>query len=145
MFVIESLPLNARDFRWKNLPFWLKALYAHKNQKIILKSISCPNLIYFCCMYIYSNGAQPAAMRPLIMKFSAVHIRCVTTGGQRGLNSPGAESLWGRRKVPTMSQVLSSIQCIWFRKISGSNMGASNLLLAPGAISSRYAHGPHAV
>ena len=46
----------------------------------------------------------------------------------------GAEWLWGRRKVPTMSQVLSSIQCIWFRKISGSNMGAPNLLLAPSAI-----------
>jgi len=37
-------------------------------------------------------------------------------------------------KVPKMSQVLSSIQYICFRTISGSNMGASNLLLAPGSI-----------
>ena len=29
----------------------------------------------------------------------------------------------GRRKVPTMSEVLSSIQSIYFRKTSGSNMG----------------------
>jgi len=42
--------------------------------------------------------------------------------GQRGHNSPGAESLRGHRKIPTMSQVLSSIQCICFRKTSGSNV-----------------------
>jgi len=35
----------------------------------------------------------------------------------------GAKSLRGRRKVPTMSEVLSSIQCIYFRNTSGSNMG----------------------
>jgi len=40
----------------------------------------------------------------------------------------------GRRKVPTVSQVLSLIQQICFRKSSGSNMGAPNLLLALGAI-----------
>jgi len=40
----------------------------------------------------------------------------------------------GRRKVPTMSQVLSSIQYMCFRKTSVSNMGAPDLLLAPGAI-----------
>ena len=38
------------------------------------------------------------------------------TRGSRGHNFPGAESLCGRRKVPTMSQVLSSIQNICFRK-----------------------------
>jgi len=47
---------------------------------------------------------------------------------------PGAESLWGRRKVPTMSQALFSIQYICFRKTSGSKMGAPNLLLAAGAV-----------
>jgi len=58
----------------------------------------------------------------------------------KGHNFPGAESLWGRlmiagrQKIPTMSQVHSSIQYICFRKISGSNMGAPNLHLAPGAI-----------
>jgi len=40
----------------------------------------------------------------------------------------------GRQKVPTTSQVLSSIQNICFRKTSVSNTGAPNLLLAPGAI-----------
>jgi len=45
-----------------------------------------------------------------------------------------AEWLRGHPKVPTMSQVLSSvqyIQYIWFRKTPGSNLGVPNLLLAP--------------
>ena len=46
--------------------------------------------------------------------------------GQGGHNSPGANSLRGRRKVPTMSQVLSSIQQICIGKSSASNMGAPN-------------------
>ena len=46
----------------------------------------------------------------------------------------GTEWLRGAPKIPTMSQVLSSIQYICFRETSGSNMGAPNLLLAPGAI-----------
>jgi len=40
----------------------------------------------------------------------------------------------GRRKGPTMSQVLSSIQYICFLKTSVSNMGPPNLLIVPGAI-----------
>jgi len=40
------------------------------------------------------------------------------------------ESLRRRRKVPTISQVLSSMQYICFRKTSGSNIWAPNLLLA---------------
>ena len=52
-----------------------------------------------------------------------------------GAKFPGRRMTAGRRrKVPTMSQVLFSIQYICFRKISGSNMGAPNLLLAPGAV-----------
>ena len=43
-----------------------------------------------------------------------------------------------RRKVPKMSQVLSSIQYIYFRKTSGSNTGSPNLLLVPGATYPRY-------
>jgi len=43
-----------------------------------------------------------------------------------------------RRKVPTMSQKLSSIQYICFRQVSSSNMWARNLLLAAGAIKPRY-------
>jgi len=46
----------------------------------------------------------------------------------------GAESLLGPRKVLTMSQVLPSIRQICFRKTSVSNMGAPNLILAPGGI-----------
>jgi len=51
------------------------------------------------------------------------HAQGRNEGGQGGHNSPGANSLWGRwitagapnycwrrRKVPTMSQALSSIQ-----------------------------------
>jgi len=61
-------------------------------------------------------------------------------GGQGGHNSPGAESLWGRRM--TVGGADKSQQChkyflqqhICFRKTSGSNMGAPNLFLAPGAI-----------
>jgi len=63
-------------------------------------------------------------------------------------NYGDAKSLWGapngcagRRKVPTMSQALSSTQYICFQKTSVSNMGAPNLLLAPGAIQPRYAPG----
>jgi len=40
----------------------------------------------------------------------------------------------GRRKVPKMSQVLSSIEYTYFRKSLGSNMEAPNLLLALGPI-----------
>jgi len=40
----------------------------------------------------------------------------------------------GRRKVPTISQVLSSLQYICFRKISVSNTVAPDLLLALGVI-----------
>jgi len=39
-----------------------------------------------------------------------------------------------RRKIPKMSQILSSMQYIFFRKTSASNIGAPNLLLAPCAI-----------
>jgi len=53
----------------------------------------------------------------------------------RATSRHGAPNHCGRRrKIPTMSQVLSSLQCICFRKTTVSNMGAPNLLLAPGAI-----------
>jgi len=38
-----------------------------------------------------------------------------------------------------MSQALSSIHYIYFQNISGSNVEAPNLLLAPGSIKPRYA------
>ena len=55
-------------------------------------------------------------------------------GDQRGAIPRAPNRCGGRKKVPTMSQVLSSIQYICFRKTSGANMGAPNLLLAQGAI-----------
>ena len=44
----------------------------------------------------------------------------------------------GRRKLPTVSQIFSSVECICFQKTSGSNMGAPNLLLALGPIYTHY-------
>jgi len=43
--------------------------------------------------------------------------------GARGSNPQGAESLSGRRKDPTLSQKLSSIQHICYRRALGSNRG----------------------
>ena len=70
-------------------------------------------------------------------------------GGQEGHNSPGTKSPWarcvGRRKGPTMSQVLSStvhlLHYICFGKTSGSHMGAPNLLIVLGAIQPFYVPG----
>ena len=79
-------------------------------------------------------------------------------GGQGVHNSPGADakSLWGAkslqgapnscrgsRKIPAMSQVLSSIQYICFWKTTVSNMGAPDLPLAPDAIKRRHAPVPN--
>jgi len=81
------------------------------------------------------------------------------TRGARGAQFPGRQFTMGALnhcgscpKVPTMLQVLSSIQQICFRKSSGSTMevpnfdhrgagsttGAPNLFFAPGAIEPRY-------
>ena len=49
-------------------------------------------------------------------------------------NHCGGEWLRAVLKSPAMSQALSSMQYICFRKISGSNTGAPNLLLVPGGI-----------
>jgi len=57
----------------------------------------------------------------------------VTSGGKRGTIPRTPNHCGGRRKVPTLSQVLYSIQFICFRKTLGTNMGAPNLLLATGA------------
>ena len=58
----------------------------------------------------------------------------------RAPNRCGAPNDYGwLQNVATMSQVLSSIQYICFRKTLGSNMGAPNFLLVPGAIQHRYA------
>ena len=59
-------------------------------------------------------------------------LRCIIQGRNEG-ESKG-EQFPGRQNVPTMSQVLPSIQYTCFRNSSGSNTGPTNLLLAPGAI-----------
>jgi len=51
-----------------------------------------------------------------------------------GIDMVAPNACEGRWKVPTVSQVFSSIQLICFRKTSSSNMGAPNLFLALGAI-----------
>jgi len=71
----------------------------------------------------------------------ALYHRC-TQGcneGARGPQFPGRRITMGapnhcgvRRKVPAMSQVLSSIQHICFLKISNSNMGGAKLASCPG-------------
>jgi len=97
-----------------------------------------------------SRIVQPFSYEEIVLGFSHVaaikqktaghSTRGATRLGQGGFNSPapshygGAQRLRRRGKVPTMSQVLSSIQNVCFRKTSVSNMEAPNLLLALGAI-----------
>jgi len=54
--------------------------------------------------------------------------------GAKGVQCPGRRITGGRRKVLTIPQVLSSIQCICSRKTLGLDMGAPNLFLSPGAV-----------
>jgi len=68
-----------------------------------------------------SSGALLAAIPPLLVK-----IRESIGVGKRGQGRNEGAQFPGRRKVPTMSQVLSSIQYICFRKTLGSNMGTPN-------------------
>jgi len=53
--------------------------------------------------------------------------------GVRGNNFAGAESLWGTKKLQQCHKHFSK-QDICFRKTSGSNIGAPNVFLGPGAI-----------
>ena len=75
--------------------------------------------------------------------------RCPCTGVTRGARFPGRRfTVWsrndcrGRRIVPTMSQYFLHYSEDYFQNTSGSNMGAPNLLFAPGAIQPRYALRP---
>jgi len=51
--------------------------------------------------------------------------------GDENLRTPN--HCGGHRKVPTMSQVISSMQYICFRKTSGANMGGAKLASCPRA------------
>jgi len=72
--------------------------------------------------------------------FHYVESRDVTRRGKKGTipwapNHVGSlNDCIGSRKLPTISQVLSSITYNCFRKSSGSNIWAPNLRLPPGAI-----------
>ena len=55
-------------------------------------------------------------------------------GRNEGSQCPERRITGWRRKVPTMSQVFSSVQCIYSQKILGSNIGRANLFLRPDAI-----------
>jgi len=55
----------------------------------------------------------------------------VKSGGARAHNSPGAESLRGAKSHNVTSTFFSTVH--YFRKTSGSNMGALILFLSPGA------------
>jgi len=95
------------------------------------------------CATVYSRGKKMLVMIGIVLYWCfwrvLLSILCLVThagaerGGARGGHFPG------RRKSLMMSQILSSMQNICFRKTSGSNMAASNSLLVPGAIQPRYA------
>jgi len=97
------------------------------------------SIFSFSCSDKYPTYWQPLLIL-IIFNLAFLMQAVLSTTLTRGHNSPsachygGAEWLRGRRKVTTMLQALSSIHYIYFQNISGSNEGAPNLLLAPGAI-----------
>jgi len=56
---------------------------------------------------------------------------CALGHNEGGHNSPGAESLWGRRKVPTMLQALSSTAHLLPKDLKFEHGGAK-LISCPG-------------
>jgi len=99
-------------------PFGLTSTCAKSHQSKMTTSLSDTWLVYVLRTYLQCWQIQEKTYNQERNK-----------GEQEGHNSPGAESLWGCRKIPTMSQVLSSIEYMWFRKISGSNMGRQTCYL----------------
>ena len=83
-------------------------------------------------------GQSPLQRRPIHFFHFSTDFEVNTNSGVTRTDKGGTKHrrrITGeRRKVPTMSQVLSSIQYIYSQKTSGSNMEAPNLFLAPGAI-----------
>jgi len=90
-----------------------------KNRLVMMqKSISYGSLTNLCAGRICAN-------------FCGGKMRYWCTG--RGvLSGAKVAQCPGRRKVPTMSQVLSWIQYICSRKTLGSNMGGAKLVSSPG-------------
>jgi len=81
---------------------------------------------------------------PTPMSFPTCALKSITKvadsqGRNKGNKGGGQITMWAMnhkslQKVPTMSQVLSPVQCICFRMTLGSNRGMSNLFLATGPI-----------
>jgi len=101
---------------------------------------------YFAYPFHVADDTMPIHVHKTLCPFYTITKMPPATKGrneewQGGHNSPGAESLWGRQI--TAESAIKSQQCHKYllqystfasKKISGSNMGAPNLLLAPGAI-----------
>ena len=119
---------------------WSKQAY-RSGQRHIFRLRSCSKTFNLVSNQISDFTPCAHAQSRLILCISntSVVVRGVTNGCKGGENSMGTESLWGRRWLRGAEK---SQQChkyflqkhICFRKTSGSNMGASNLFLAPGAI-----------
>ena len=102
-----------------------------KNSKIYAMSLSLRFSSDFLVSTTFKAIFAVSSFRNSSAQFFKPACRGVTRGAMGGAipRAPnhywGAESLPRAPKVPTMSQVLSSIQYICFRKSSGSNMVAA--------------------
>jgi len=131
--------------------FQINQIYEYELGKFMYKIVHnyFPSFISCCYSHInerhnYStrivtnNNLNTTSSKKTLIRRSIPHrVSGVTRGTQfpgRRVTMGAPNHCGGRRKVPTMSQVLSSIQYICLWKTSVSNMGAPNLLLAPGAI-----------
>jgi len=131
-------PMFMTNFSWFH---WFFSIHFNQSIQISIEFIAT---LYLCeklcmCMTIIlslisleerrKRRCFPACWTHFCIEHLDGQHRGVRRGGQGRHNSPSAESLWGRRKVPTLSQVLSSIQYICFRKTLGSNMGRQTCFL----------------
>jgi len=89
------------------------------------------------CFMLSTNACNLSLANTLFLKRCKEHGKAVTRGvtrGAKGAQFPGRQITMGAlnhcgggRKVP-----ITCFKCICFRKTSGSNMGAPNLLLSLG-------------
>jgi len=80
--------------------------------------------------HVAEDTMQMHVYKKLCPFYTITKMPPATQGRNEGHKSLGAEPLWGRHKVPKMSQILSSIQYICFRKTSGSNTGRQTYFLS---------------
>jgi len=109
--------------------------------RVMLRKSSRSYYNLFQKLFPFLFGYQRRAFASKDLK-GQPHVQGRNAGGARGAQSPGRRipmgapnycdgrgMTAGRRKVPTMSQVLSSIKYFCFRKTSGSNMGRQTCFL----------------